>query len=159
MVLIAWICWQWVSMCMRMLGHFLSLPLSFTVLLFLFSTFPQSLLSISISIYSSHYVLTFPSPLWVLCEYSSPWCLLPWYFEERFDGVHLRQWWVSVCQLYGSDAQRPHITAGIIRVVILLFTCYHLHTEASHKSWCSLCQWETKLTNKICNAVFLRDST
>lgn len=68
----------------------------------------------------------------LLCEYSSPWCLLPWYFEERFDRVHLRQWWVSVCQLYGSDAQRPHITAGIIRVVILLFTCYHLHTEASH---------------------------
>lgn len=50
----------------------------------------------------------------------------PWDFEEGFNWMHLSQWGISVCQLDGCDAKRPHITAGVIGVVILLFTGYDL---------------------------------
>lgn len=54
------------------------------------------------------------------CVLGAPSSVSPWDLEEGFDRMHLCQWGVSVGQLYGCDAQRPHITAGIIRVVILL---------------------------------------
>lgn len=50
-------------------------------------------------------------------------------FEEGLDGMHLRQWGVSVGQLDGGDAQRPNITAGVVRVVILLLAGDHLCTD------------------------------
>lgn len=53
----------------------------------------------------------------------------PWDLEEGFDWMHLSQWGISVCQLDGRDAERPHITAGVVRVVILLFTGYDLVTR------------------------------
>lgn len=46
--------------------------------------------------------------------------------EEGFNRMHLCQWGISICQLDGSDAKRPHVTAGVVRVVILLFTGYDL---------------------------------
>lgn len=89
---------------------------------------------ILISLFSSIFIF----PLRLVCLEASSLCcgvclapsgVSPWYFEECFDRVHLCQGWVSICQLYGSDAQRPDITAGIIRIIILLFTRDHLHTE------------------------------
>lgn len=56
----------------------------------------------------------------------------PWDLEEGFNWMHLSQRGISVCQLNGCDAERPHITAGVVRVVILLFTGYDLETY--HKS-------------------------
>lgn len=50
----------------------------------------------------------------------------PWDLEEGFDWMHLSQRGVSICQLDGGDAERPHVTAGIVGVVILLFTGYDL---------------------------------
>lgn len=40
--------------------------------------------------------------------------------EEGFHWMHLSQRGVSICQLDGRDAQGPHITAGVVRVVVLL---------------------------------------
>lgn len=42
--------------------------------------------------------------------------------EEGFNWMHLSQWGISVCQLDGSDAERPHITTSVVGVIILLFT-------------------------------------
>ena len=46
--------------------------------------------------------------------------------EERLDRVHLRQRGVSVRQLDGGDAQGPHVTAGVVGVVVLLLARDHL---------------------------------
>lgn len=43
-------------------------------------------------------------------------------FEEGFNRMQLSQRRVSICQLDGCNAERPHITAGIVGVVVLLFT-------------------------------------
>lgn len=51
--------------------------------------------------------------------------------EERFHWMHLSQWGISICQLDGCDAERPHITAGVVRVVVLLFTGYDLAMKHS----------------------------
>ncbi len=56
----------------------------------------------------------------------------PWDFEEGFNRMQLSQRGISVCQLDGCDAKRPHITAGVVRVVILLLTGYDL--EVQHNS-------------------------
>lgn len=42
--------------------------------------------------------------------------------EEGFDWMHLSQRGVSIGQLDGCDAQGPHVTAGVVRVVVLLLT-------------------------------------
>lgn len=52
----------------------------------------------------------------------------PWDLEKGFYWMHLSQRGISVCQLDGCDAERPHIAAGIIGVVVLLFTGYDLET-------------------------------
>lgn len=49
--------------------------------------------------------------------------------EEGLDGMHLGQRGVSVGQLDGGDAQRPNITAGVVRVVVLLLAGDDLHTN------------------------------
>lgn len=54
--------------------------------------------------------------------------------EEGLDGMHLGQRGVSVGQLDGGDAQRPNITAGVVRVVVLLLAGNDLHTNTqTHK--------------------------
>lgn len=55
----------------------------------------------------------------------------PWDLEEGFNWMHLSQRGISVRQLDGRDTERPHVAAGIIRVVILLFTGYDLETAHS----------------------------
>lgn len=49
--------------------------------------------------------------------------------EEGLYGMHLGQRGVAVGQLDGSDAQRPNITAGVVRVVVLLLAGDDLHTN------------------------------
>lgn len=53
----------------------------------------------------------------------------PGYFEKRSHWVEVRKGRVSISQLYGGDAKRPDVTAGVVGGVQLLLTCYHLPTE------------------------------
>lgn len=50
----------------------------------------------------------------------------PGYFEEGSHWVEFREGRVSISQLYGSDAEWPHITASIVGWVQLLLTRYYL---------------------------------
>lgn len=57
----------------------------------------------------------------------------PWDLEEGLNRMHLGQRGVSICQLDGRDAKRPHITAGVVRGVVLLLTGYDLATKTPFK--------------------------
>lgn len=55
----------------------------------------------------------------------------PGYFEEGSHWVEVGEGRVSISQLDGGDAERPHVTAGVVGGVQLLLTGNYLQqTEA-----------------------------
>lgn len=55
-------------------------------------------------------------------EPRAPSCVLPWDLKERFHGMHVKKGRVSVPQFNSCNPQGPHVTARVIRRVILLLT-------------------------------------
>lgn len=59
--------------------------------------------------------------------------IILWYPEEGSHGVLSEQWWGAVRYLNSSNSQRPDICPGIIVVIQLLLTRYHLQITPQRK--------------------------
>ena len=95
-----------------------------------------------------------------------------WYLEECSHGIFSKKRRCAVSHFNGGDTQRPHICSGIIVIVKLSLTCYHLHNSESwnflclakllhlrcHPVWCAYCS-SSSSTGTIHNGRYTCTST